>query len=190
MIQHSAKPPMNLNRMALYAKLIRLDKPIGILLLLWPTLWALFIAVDGIPDITILIVFILGVVLTRSAGCAINDYADRDIDLFVARTKQRPIASGLIQPQEALLVAAVLAFIAFLLAVIFLNTLTVYFAIAAGVLAATYPFTKRIHFLPQVHLGVAFACSIPMAFTAVNNDYPTPVGLAFIYRSRIMDYCL
>jgi 4-hydroxybenzoate polyprenyltransferase len=145
-------------------------------LLLWPTLWALFIAADGIPDIKILMVFILGVILMRSAGCAINDYADRNIDPFVARTKQRPVASGLIQPKEALIVAGVLAFIAFVLVLIFLNQLTIYFAIGAALLAATYPFMKRFHFLPQVHLGIAFAVSIPMAFTAITNDYPTPVA--------------
>lgn len=176
MIQHLKRPPIDTDQLALYAKLIRLDKPIGILLLLWPTLWALFIAADGIPDIKVLIVFILGVILMRSAGCAINDYADRDIDPFVARTQQRPVASGLIQPKEALIVAGVLAFIAFVLALIFLNKLTIYFAIGAALLAATYPFMKRFHFLPQVHLGIAFAVSIPMAFTAITNDYPTPVA--------------
>lgn len=176
MIRHIKRPPIDTDRLALYAKLIRLDKPIGILLLLWPTLWALFIAADGIPDIKILMVFILGVILMRSAGCAINDYADRNIDPFVARTKQRPVASGLIQPKEALIVAGVLAFIAFVLVLIFLNQLTIYFAIGAALLAATYPFMKRFHFLPQVHLGIAFAVSIPMAFTAITNDYPTPVA--------------
>ena len=119
MIQHIKKPSFDADRLALYAKLVRLDKPIGILLLLWPTLWALFIAADGIPNIKVLIVFILGVVLMRSAGCAINDYADRNIDPFIARTKQRPVASGLIQPKEALMVSAVLAFIAFILVFIF-----------------------------------------------------------------------
>jgi 4-hydroxybenzoate polyprenyltransferase len=176
MIQHVKRPPIDTDRLALYAKLIRLDKPIGILLLLWPTLWALFIAADGIPDIKVLIVFLLGVVLMRSAGCAINDYADRNIDPFVARTQQRPVASGLIQPAEALIVAGVLALIAFILALIFLNKLTIYFAIGAALLAATYPFMKRFHFLPQVHLGIAFAVSIPMAFTAITNNYPTPVA--------------
>ncbi|QMU62045.1 MAG: 4-hydroxybenzoate octaprenyltransferase [Gammaproteobacteria bacterium] len=176
MIQHIKKPPIDINRLVLYAKLVRLDKPIGILLLLWPTLWALFIAADGIPNLAILVVFILGVILMRSAGCAINDYADRDIDPFVARTKQRPVASGLIQPKEALVVAGVLAFIAFVLALIFLNKLTIFFALGAALLAATYPFMKRLHFLPQVHLGIAFAVAIPMAFTAITNAYPTPIA--------------
>ena len=176
MIQPLNKSPLDINRLALYAKLIRLDKPIGILLLLWPTLWALFIAADGIPDIKILLVFIIGVVLTRSAGCAINDYADRKIDRFVGRTRDRPIAAGLIQPKEALVVCAVLATIALLLALIFLNQLTIFFAIGAAFFAATYPYMKRFHFLPQVHLGIAFAFSIPMAFTAITNDFPPQVA--------------
>jgi len=176
MTLHIKRPQVDADKLALYAKLVRLDKPIGILLLLWPTLWALFIAAEGLPSITVLIVFILGVVLMRSAGCAINDYADRNIDPFVTRTQQRPIASGQIQPKEALLVAGVLALIALLLALIFLNTLTIYFAVGAALLAASYPFMKRFHFLPQVHLGIAFACSIPMAFTAITNNYPTPIA--------------
>ncbi len=167
---------MDMDRLVLYAKLVRLDKPIGIFLLLWPTLWALFIAADGIPDLKILIVFIVGVLLMRSAGCAINDYADRDIDPFVARTQQRPVANGQVQPKEALLVSGVLALIAFVLALVFLNTLTILFAIGAALLAASYPFMKRLHFLPQIHLGIAFAFSIPMAFTAITNDYPTPIA--------------
>ena len=176
MIQHIKKPNVDRDRLGLYAKLVRLDKPIGILLLLWPTLWALFIAAEGIPNLTILIVFILGVVLTRSAGCAINDYADRKIDRFVGRTRDRPIAAGLIEPKEALIVAGVLGLIAFIMALVFLNKLTLLFAIGAALLAATYPYMKRFHFLPQVHLGIAFAVSIPMAFTAITNDYPPPVA--------------
>ena len=163
-------------KLSLYSKLVRLDKPIGIFLLLWPTLWALFIAADGIPPVTILVVFVTGVILMRSAGCAINDYADRDIDPFVARTRMRPVASGAVAPKEALLVAAVLSLIALVMALIFLNMLTIYFAIGAVILAATYPFMKRLHFLPQVHLGVAFACSIPMAFTAIHNTPPPPMA--------------
>jgi len=143
MIQHIKKPPIDTDRLALYTKLVRLNKPIGILLLLWPTLWALFIAANGIPDLTILIVFTLGVVLTRSAGCAINDYADRNIDRFVGRTRDRPIAAGLIQPKEALVVCAVLAAIALLLALVFLNKLTILFALGAAFFAATYPYMKR-----------------------------------------------
>ena len=176
MIQPLQKLTLDTDRLSLYAKLVRLNKPIGILLLLWPTLWALFIAADGIPNITVLIVFIVGVILTRSAGCAINDYADRNIDRFVGRTRDRPLATGLIQPKEALMVCAVLAGIALLIALIFLNKLTIMFAIGAALLAASYPFMKRFHFLPQVHLGMAFASSIPMAFTAITNTFPPPVA--------------
>ena len=181
MIRRIQKPQgkfnrIDVNRLILYAKLVRLNKPIGIFLLLWPTLWALFIAADGIPNTQVLIVFILGVILTRSAGCAINDYADRNIDRFVGRTRDRPLAAGLIEPREALYVCAVLSIIALLLALIFLNNLTVLFAMGAALFAVSYPFMKRFHFLPQVHLGIAFAFSIPMAFTAINNDYPPPVA--------------
>lgn len=158
-----------------YAQLIRLNKPVGIFLLLWPTLWALFIASKGIPSTKNLIIFILGVVIMRSAGCAINDYADRNIDPHISRTSKRPVASGEIEPEEALFVFSVLVFIAFLL-VIFLNRFTVYFAIAGALLAASYPFMKRLHFLPQVHLGIAFAWSVPMAFTAVTDTYPPPIA--------------
>ncbi len=176
MIQHLNKSPIDINRLTLYAKLVRLDKPIGILLLLWPTLWALFIAANGIPDIKILLVFIIGVVLTRSAGCAINDYADRNIDRFIGRTRDRPVAAGLVQPKEALMVCAVLAIIALLIALVFLNQLTILFAVGAAFFAATYPFMKRFHFLPQVHLGIAFAFSIPMAFAAITNEFPPPIA--------------
>ena len=168
--------PTHANRWVAYARLIRLDKPVGIFLLLWPTLWALFIAANGVPDAHLLIVFIAGVVLMRSAGCAINDYADRGIDPFVARTRRRPVASGAIQPFEALAMFTVLTGVAFLLALAFLNPLTLYFALVAVLLAASYPFMKRLHFLPQVHLGVAFAWSVPMAFTAVTDDYPPAVA--------------
>ncbi len=165
-----------MDKLFLYAKLVRLDKPVGIFLLLWPTLWALWFAAEGMPDILILVVFILGVIVMRSAGCAINDYADRDIDPHVARTRQRPLASGALQPKDALLVFTVLILIAFLLVVFVLNRLTLYFAIGGVLLAASYPFMKRLHFLPQVHLGIAFAWSIPMAFTAVTNTYPPPLA--------------
>lgn len=168
--------PVRARRWVAYIKLIRLDKPVGIFLLLWPTLWALFIAADGIPEAHLLAVFIAGVVLMRSAGCAINDYADRDIDPFVARTRRRPVASGAIRPFEALAVFAVLAATAFLLVLVFLNPLTLYFALVAVLLAASYPFMKRLHFLPQVHLGAAFAWAVPMAFTAVTDGYPPAVA--------------
>ncbi|MGI9227572.1 MAG: 4-hydroxybenzoate octaprenyltransferase [Gammaproteobacteria bacterium] len=166
---------IDIEKLGIYARLIRLDKPVGIFLLLWPTLWALFIASNGIPSIKHLVIFTLGVILMRSAGCAINDYADRDIDPHISRTRKRPIASGELEPEEGLFVFVLLVFSAFLL-VLFLNRLTFYFAIGGALLAATYPFMKRIHFLPQVHLGVAFAWSVPMAFTAVSNDYPPPIA--------------
>ncbi len=154
-----------------YAHLVRLDRPIGIYLLLWPTLWALWIAAKGIPDFTILLVFIAGVVLMRSAGCAINDYADRDFDPHVSRTRTRPLAAGHITPKEAVLVFAVLALLAFLLALL-LNGLTIALSVVAVLLAITYPFMKRFHHLPQVHLGAAFSWAIPMAFTAVTGHMP------------------
>lgn len=154
-----------------YALLVRLDRPIGIYLLLWPTLWALWIAAQGVPDTTILLVFVAGVVLMRSAGCAINDYADRDFDPHVARTKTRPLAAGLITAKEALGVFLVLSLVAFLLALL-LNGLTIALSLVAVLLAATYPFMKRFHHLPQVHLGAAFAWAIPMAFTAISGEMP------------------
>lgn len=158
-----------------YTYLVRLDRPIGIYLLLWPTLWALWIAAEGMPNVTILLVFIAGVVLMRSAGCAINDYADRDVDPHVARTKTRPLAAGLITAKEALGVFAALSITALLLALL-LNGLTIALSVVAVVLAATYPFMKRFHHLPQVHLGAAFAWAIPMAFTAVTGVMPPLVA--------------
>lgn len=158
-------------RLASYARLVRLDRPIGILLLLWPTLWALWIASDGHPTLHLLCVFVLGTVLMRSAGCAINDYADRDFDPHVARTRARPLAAGAIAPWEALLVAGVLALCALLL-IIGLNRLTWVLAVLAACIAASYPFTKRFFALPQAYLGVAFGFGIPMAFAAVLDRLP------------------
>lgn len=170
-------------RLDAYARLIRLDRPIGTLLLLWPTLWALWIAANGIPDLHILVVFTVGVLLMRSAGCAINDFADREIDGHVARTANRPLATGVISPAEAIAVFAVLGILSFLL-VLSLNTLTIWMSVPGILLAASYPFMKRFHHLPQVHLGIAFAWAVPMAFTAVTGELPTPVGwlvfLAFV----------
>jgi len=160
-----------LKKLKLYAELIRLNRPIGIYLLLWPTLWALWFAAKGVPDLKILIIFSLGVALMRSAGCAINDYADRDIDLHVARTKNRPITSGRISANEALGVFAVLTLIAFLLATQ-LNQNTLLLSVVALVLAASYPFMKRYHHFPQVHLGAAFAWAIPMSYTAITEQAP------------------
>ena len=168
-------------KLVAYSQLIRLDKPIGIFLLLWPTLWAILLASDGSPDIVVLIVFVLGVILMRSAGCAINDFAARDIDGSVERTKSRPIVAGTVTPFEAILIFVSLSVIAFCLVIFFLNQLTLHFSLVAVVLAASYPFTKRYHYLPQVHLGMAFAWSVPMAFVAITNDYPPTWGwLLFI----------
>jgi len=158
-----------------YMHLVRLDRPIGTYLLLWPTLWALWIAAEGVPNLGILFVFVAGVVLMRSAGCAINDYADRDFDAHVQRTQSRPLAAGHIAPKEALWVSAVLALVAFLLA-LYLNTLTVELSVVAALLAVTYPFMKRFHHLPQVHLGAAFSWAVPMAFTAVTGEMPSLVA--------------
>ncbi len=167
-------PHKNMNqRLTLYLQLVRLNKPIGILLLLWPTLWGLWIASNGMPDATILSVFIAGTVLMRSAGCAINDFADRDFDAQVKRTAERPLAAGKISSTEALIIAAVLALIALALVIIFLNRLTIYLSIAAAFLAASYPFTKRFLAMPQAYLGIAFGFGIPMAFAAVTGEVPT-----------------
>ena len=161
-----------LERLNHYIALTRLNRPIGILLLLWPTLWAIWISSAGRPDTAILVVFVLGTILMRSAGCAINDYADRDFDAHVARTAERPLAAKKISVQEALAVAAVLALMAFALVVIFLNRLTLYLSFAALFLAASYPFTKRFFALPQAYLGIAFGFGIPMAFAAQTETVP------------------
>jgi len=157
-----------------YARLMRLHRPIGILLLLWPTLWALWIAGQGRPDLRVLAVFVLGVVLMRSAGCVINDYADRDFDPHVERTRDRPIAAGRVSPREALVLFAALCLIAFAL-VLTLNRLTILLSFAGAFLAATYPFVKRFTHLPQFYLGAAFGWGIPMAFAAQTSGIP-PVG--------------
>ena len=157
-----------------YARLMRLHRPIGILLLLWPTLWALWIAGQGWPNLRVLAVFVLGVVLMRSAGCVINDYADRDFDPHVERTRDRPIAAGRVTPREALVLFAALCLIAFAL-VLTLNRLTILLSFAGAFLAATYPFVKRFTHLPQFYLGAAFGWGIPMAFAAQTGGIP-PVG--------------
>ena len=160
-----------MTKLALYFKLIRLDKPIGIVLLLWPTLIALWIASGGPPALHILIIFTLGTILMRSAGCAINDYADRDIDKHVKRTAERPITSGKVSGREAVAVAAVLALLAFLL-ILPLNTLTKQLSVAAVIIAGTYPYFKRFFAIPQAYLGIAFGFGIPMGFAAVQNSVP------------------
>jgi 4-hydroxybenzoate polyprenyltransferase len=163
-------------RLALYARLVRIDKPIGTLLLLWPTLWALWIAARGVPDWKTLTIFVGGTFLMRSAGCAINDYADRDFDAHVRRTKDRPLAARLIAPWEALALAAALALIAFAL-VLQLNKLTVALAFVAAFVAASYPFTKRFFAIPQAYLGIAFGFGIPMAFAALTDSLPLSAWL-------------
>ena len=160
-----------MTRLSLYFRLIRLDKPIGIVLLLWPTLIALWIASAGVPDLGILAIFTVGTVLMRSAGCAINDYADRDIDRHVKRTAERPLTCGRIRGWEAVAVAGVLAFLSFLL-ILPLNTLTKQWSVAAVIIAGTYPYFKRFFAIPQAYLGIAFGFGIPMAFAAVQNSVP------------------
>ena len=165
-------------RLGYYWLLVRADRPIGIYLLLWPALWALWVAAEGVPPWWILIVFILGTALMRSAGCAINDYADRELDGQVARTAQRPLAIGLISPREAVAVFVVLSLIAFML-VITLNARTIAFSFVAVALAAIYPFTKRYTHMPQLILGVAFGWAVPMAFTALRNQAPPVAWVLF-----------
>lgn len=161
-----------MNKLALYARLMRIDKPIGTLLLLWPTLWGLWIASNGHPHPAVLLVFVLGTVLMRSAGCVVNDYADRDFDPHVERTRERPLASGKVTKKEALILAAALALTAFVL-VLPLNRLTILLSFAALFLAASYPFTKRFFAIPQAYLGIAFGFGIPMAFAAEMGSVPT-----------------
>ena len=167
------------NRIITYAKLMRLNKPIGILLLLWPMLWGLWFAAKGVPDLMILVIFIMGTILMRSAGCVINDYADREIDPHVERTKTRPFAIGAVTSKEALLLAAGLSFCAFLL-ILPLNKLTIMLSVVALFLAASYPFTKRFFAMPQAYLGVAFSFGIPMAFAAQTGELPLVAWLLML----------
>ena len=165
-----------MNRLQLYIRLIRLDKPVGILLLLWPTLNALWLASDGKPDWGLVAIFCIGTALMRSAGCAINDFADRDFDKHVKRTAERPLTSGKIAAWEAVVVAAVLALISFAL-ILPLNTLTKQLSVAAVLIAASYPYFKRFFAIPQAYLGIAFGFGIPMAFAAVQGTVPTAAWL-------------
>ncbi len=158
-------------RLRAYLKLIRADRPIGILLLLWPALWGLWIAGEGFPPWQVMLIFVLGVALMRSAGCAVNDFADRHIDGRVARTDQRPLVTGAIRPWEALAVFVVLSLLAFGL-VLFLNAQTIRLSFVAVVLAAAYPFMKRFTHMPQLVLGMAFGMAVPMAFTALQGQVP------------------
>ncbi|MDP3672601.1 MAG: 4-hydroxybenzoate octaprenyltransferase [Telluria sp.] len=160
-----------MNKLALYFRLVRLDKPIGILLLLWPTLIALWLAAGGKPDPAIVLIFVIGTALMRSAGCAINDFADRDFDKHVKRTAERPLTSGRIKSWEAVAVALAFALVSFLL-ILPLNTLTKELSIAALVIAATYPYFKRFFAIPQAYLGIAFGFGIPMGFAAVQGQVP------------------
>ena len=152
-----------------YVLLMRLDKPVGILLLLWPVLWALWIAADGSPPIDILLIFVLGTVLTRSAGCIINDFADRDIDPHVERTRERPLAARRVSPYEALILCAILLLVAFGL-VLQLDRHTAALAVVAAGLLISYPFFKRFFPAPQLYLGIAFGWGVPMAFVAVQGE--------------------
>ena len=158
-------------RLDAYERLIRLDKPIGTLLLLWPTLWAIWLASAGRPRMDFVVIFSMGTLLMRSAGCAINDYADRKYDVHVERTRLRPIVTGEIRPWEAIAVAVVLALFAFAF-VLFLPPLAIKLSFAALFVAATYPLTKRFFWLPQAYLGIAFGFGIPMAFAAVLETLP------------------
>jgi 4-hydroxybenzoate polyprenyltransferase len=158
-------------RLDAYERLVRLDKPIGALLLLWPTLWAVWLAAEGRPSAQILIIFVLGTWLTRSAGCAINDLADRSFDAHVERTRERPLAAGEIRPGEALAVAAALGLAAFAL-VLFLNRFAILLSFVALGIAVVYPFSKRVFAFPQLILGIAFGFGIPMAYAAIRNELP------------------
>ena len=166
-------------RLYQYVLLMRWHRPIGFLLLLWPTLWALWVAAGGFPDIKVLLVFVLGVFLMRSAGCVINDVADRNFDSQVSRTRERPIASGRVSVREALTLFAVLCLLAFAL-VLTLNRMTLYLSLVALLLAAMYPLMKRFTHMPQVVLGMAFGWAIPMAFAAQTSSIPKIAWLMFV----------
>ena len=171
-------PRYAVGRLYVYGRLMRVEKPIGTLLLLWPTLWALWIASEGVPDVVILLAFMLGTFLMRSAGCVVNDFADRDIDGAVARTNQRPFAQGLVSKSEALLLLLILCLLA-ALCLLPLNRLTWLMSLPALFLAITYPFTKRFFPFPQFYLGLAFSFGIPMAFAAVTESVPPLAWLIF-----------
>ena len=168
-----------IDRLEQYSQLIRLDRPIGFYLLLWPTLWALWIAAEGMPNLLVLFVFVSGVFLMRSAGCAINDFADHDIDPHVERTKDRPLAAGRVTRKETFVVFIALSLTAFVL-VLTMNSLTIYMSVVGVLLAASYPFAKRYHYMPQVHLGAAFGWAAPMAFTAQANEITPVTWLIFM----------
>ena len=167
------------HKLVLYAKLVRLDKPIGSLLLLWPTLSALWLASAGKPFLQLILIFSIGTILMRSAGCAINDYADQEFDKHVKRTADRPLTSGKISGREALLIAALFALISFAL-ILPLNSLTKQLSLVAVLIAASYPYFKRFFALPQAYLGIAFGFGIPMAYAAVQNAIPYQAWLLLL----------
>lgn len=171
--------PPQANRWTLYFRLMRLDKPVGIYLLLWPTLWAVWIAAQGKPSWWLVLVFTAGVVLMRSAGCVINDYADRHIDNQVERTRERPLTSGQVTEREALILFALLVLCAFLL-VLTLNPLTILLSLGGAFLAASYPFMKRYTNLPQAYLGAAFGWAVPMAFAAQTGELDSSLWWLFL----------
>ncbi len=170
---------MTLVKAKAYWQLMRMDRPIGSLLLLWPTLWALIFAAQGIPDIKVLVVFCLGVLMMRSAGCVINDFADRHVDGHVERTKSRPLPSGRVSEKEAVFLFVTLAILSFLL-VLTMNPLTIKLSFVGIVLAFIYPFMKRFTHLPQLFLGLAFSWAIPMAWAAQANELPAIVWFVFV----------
>lgn len=174
---------VQLSRLSLYLQLMRFDRPIGTLLLLWPTLWALWIAAEGFPDPLLFVIFSLGVFLMRSAGCVINDYADRHIDLHVERTSARPLTSGKVSEKEALGLFLVLVAMAFIL-VLFLNRFTILLSVVGVFLAASYPYMKRYTHLPQAYLGMAFGWAIPMAFAAQTGELDP--GLWWIFIATVL----
>ena len=167
------------DRLKQYWLLARFDRPIGILILLWPALWALWVASNGKPDLLVLFIICSGVVLMRAAGCVINDYADRDFDPHVERTRQRPIAAGKVSPKEALILFIVLCLCAFVL-VLQLNIMTIMLSFVAAFLAASYPFMKRYTNLPQAYLGIAFGFAVPMSFSAQTNTVPMVAWIMYL----------
>lgn len=175
----SAAQLSRLSRFAPYWQLMRFDRPIGTLLLLWPVLWTLWIAAEGWPRIDVLIIFILGTIVMRAAGCVINDFADRNFDGHVERTRNRPLARKLVTPKEAIALFVGLCLIAFVL-VLFTNALTIKLAFGGALLAFCYPFAKRYTHLPQVVLGAAFSWAVPMAYAAQTGELPPEVWLIFI----------
>lgn len=170
---------MTADKARAFWQLMRMDKPIGTLLLLWPTFWALILAAEGVPDLKVLVVFILGVIFMRAAGCVINDFADRKVDGHVKRTHQRPLPSGRVSAKEAITLFLVLGIASFLL-VLTMNPLTIKLSFAGIVLAFIYPFMKRFTHLPQLFLGLAFSWSIPMAWAAQANELPMMVWFVFV----------